>query len=69
MLITFLIEQMKILQLVSLKQYILLVFYTDNSCYQFSLIDPHGYVYSPRDIFDTSLRAEKEGRLALHLAS
>ena len=63
------IEQMKVLQLVSMKQYILVVFYTDNSRYQFSLIDPYGYVYSPRDTFDTSLRAEAEGRLALHLAS
>ena len=60
---------MKVLQLISLKQYILLVFSIDNSGYQFSLIAPYGCVYSPRDIFETSLCAEKEGRLAIHLAS
>ena len=60
---------MQVFQLISLKQYILLVFYTRNSNYQFSIINPNGFVYQPKDIFDTQQRAEKEGRLAIQFAS
>ncbi len=60
---------MQVFGLIALKQYILLVFYTPSSKYQFSLINPDGFVYQPKDIFDTYQRAEKEGRLAIHLAS
>ena len=60
---------MQVFQLISLKQYILLVFYTPSSSYQFSIISPNGFVYQPKDIFDTYQRAETEGRLAIQLTS
>ena len=60
---------MQVFQLISLKQYILLVFSTPSSSYQFSIIYPNGFVYQPQDIFDSYQRAEKEGRLVIQFAS
>ena len=60
---------MQVFQLIALKQYILLVFYTSSSSYQFSIINPSGSVYQPKEIFDTHQHAEKEGRLAIQFAS
>ncbi len=58
---------MQVFQLIALKRYILLVFSTPSSRYQFCLINPDGFVYQPQDSFDTQQRAEKEGRLAIQL--
>ncbi len=60
---------MKIIALVSLKQHVLMVFYTSRSCYQYSIIAPNGYVYEPNDIFYTALSANHEGRLAIQFTS
>ncbi len=60
---------MKIIALVSLEQYILMVFSTKHSCYQYSIITPNGYVFQRDDIFLSADSATKEGRLVIQSAS
>ena len=60
---------MKILQLISINQHVLLVFQTPDSNYQFSLITPDGFFYQSSNIFSTPLQAEREGRLAIDIAA
>ena len=60
---------MKIIELVFLNQYILMVFCSKRSCYQYSIIAPNGYVYEPDDIFPNASSADKEGRLVIQFTS
>ena len=60
---------MKIIELVFLKQHILMVFSSKRSCYQYSIIAPNGYVYEPDDIFHNASIADQEGRRAIQFTS
>lgn len=57
---------MSIIELISISQYILAVYYTSADCYKYAVIDDYGIVFEPDDIFYTSLAAEKEGREAIN---
>ena len=57
---------MSIIKLISISQYILVVYYTSAECYKYAVIDDYGIVFEPDDIFYTSLAAEKEGREAIN---
>lgn len=58
---------MKILQLISLHQHILLVFSTSDYLFQFSIIAPDGFVSTSSELFPSLHHAEQEGRFAISL--
>lgn len=60
---------MKILKLISINRYILLVFHTPDSGYQFSLLTPNGFFYQSQNLFCTYQQAEREARSAIQIAS
>jgi hypothetical protein len=58
----------KIFQLVTIKKFTLVTYYTSKNCYQFCLLDPEGVHYSFDEIFYTAYAAEQEGRKAINAA-
>jgi hypothetical protein len=60
---------MSIITIISVKKYILAVYYTSSDCYKYSIIDDYGTVYDNNDIFYTSQAAEREGRKTIDLVS
>jgi len=60
---------MSIIQVISINQYTLAIYYTSADCYKYSIIDDYGMVYELDDIFYTSEAAEREGREAINTVS
>ncbi|MEO0687319.1 MAG: hypothetical protein AAFY76_20285 [Cyanobacteria bacterium J06649_11] len=60
---------MRIVKVISIKQYTLAIYYTSYDCYKYSIIDDYGMLYELDDIFYTSEAAEREGREAINAVS
>jgi hypothetical protein len=45
------LKPMSIIKIITIKQYILAVYYTSSYCYKYAIIDDYGTVYEPDDIF------------------
>ena len=60
---------MSIIQVLSINQYTLAIYYTSADCYKYAIIDDYGIVLEPDDIFYTSEAAEREGREAINTVS
>ena len=53
---------MSIIKLLSIREFILAIYYTSSEYYQYSIIDDYGTVFETFDIFWTSDAAEQEAR-------
>lgn len=60
---------MNIIKLVSIREFILAVYYTPAEYYQYSIIDNYGTVLEADDIFWSPEAAEREGREAISIVS
>ena len=63
------LEFMSIIQVISINQYTLAIYYTSADCYKYYIIDDYGTVYEPDDIFYSSEAAEREGREVINTVS
>ena len=57
---------MKVDKLINIEGYSLAVFYTNSSCWQYSILFPNGSFVSPTEIYYTAQAAERVGREALN---
>ena len=57
---------MNIIKILSMRKFILAIYYTKSDYYQYSVIDEGGIVLEPNDIFWTPDAAEQEGREAIN---
>ncbi len=58
-----------IIKLVSIREFILAIYYTPAEYYQYSIIDDYGVVLETDDIFFSSEAAERDGREAINIVS
>ena len=63
------LEFMSIIQVISINQYTLAIYYTSADCYKYCIIDDYGTVYEPDEIFYSSEAAEREGREVINTVS
>ena len=56
------ISNRRLEKLINIEGYYLAVFYTKGSCWEYSILLPHGKIIAPTEIYYTSQAAERVGR-------
>ena len=60
---------MNISKILSIRKFILAIYYTKSDCYKYSIIDDYGIVLEQDSIWHTAEAAKREGREAINLVS
>ncbi|ELS04020.1 hypothetical protein Xen7305DRAFT_00037480 [Xenococcus sp. PCC 7305] len=60
---------MNIIKILSIEKFILAVYYTPPGSFKYSIVDKHGVVFEPYEIYYSSEAAEREGKKTINIAS